>query len=943
MMKTHPRRNVLVGDKKKAMPLVALAFFLCLTNLTNAQVNSADGDFSVYGNVANLSTISSSDDGSSNLDVLNPVTTQILLDNLITGYINVSNNFSSMRINGSTTAELTGEETATLSIYGGTNLSLTGGTYTGGEKKVLANDWKGGIGGIISGVQTVQVSSVKFTGGMVNIIDYNTGGGPPIPGQTNQTPVAQGADALHVIDSYILLIDSPTIQGGNAGDADSTQQDAFASGGMGISLLNSSSTISNGTFRGGNGGTATASSGLNAFADGGHAVYASNSVIEIHAGTYTGGAAGSANGETTTGGAGLIAVDGSSITNHGGTFSGSSGAPSVALRNSDFTAFGGQYTSGGLYSETVGTGTNNVSLTGGTFSSLNFINSSTNGIQFVTEGSNLVVTTDIFQNGGTVTIDNLASNSAFQRLTILDGSMVFSNDVSLASGGFLTLSNANSSAFFQGLELQSNSKLDLGLGQVTTAGALQVNDGATLKFQIITNQYGTLTTTGQATFESNSTVIVDATLAGFSSGTITNTLILTGGSIIGDFTNGVITDVQTTLDTNMVGRTTYEEMLVNNNLAFVFNTSTLSNYWNATGQMADLADELEIIDNSVMNAIINNMGATASQAAVEETYFTTLNTMQTAMQGLNAAVGQAISRGTEFRDERNLPKGAKGPDEAENDVRFWAKYYGQFYTHSQDAENAAYESTLHGGVIGVDKSFGALLIGLSGGMGNYRIESDNDSQEDLNAAHGALYTTIGKEHSFLDAGVAYGYNKVESQTGGPFVLNGDFDTHLLSGYIGGGIGFPITKISTVITPEASIQYSTYQQDAYTETSTTAAPRSFDEFDADSLRSSLGLNVAMLNTKALDTFGFKIEGRAHWLREFNPDPGTLTFQLESQINDYQIAYPLLDEDIFRVGVGFSFFNTARGTPHNIMLRLDFDELFGQDFNSHNLAAKAIFAF
>jgi outer membrane autotransporter protein len=289
-----------------------------------------------------------------------------------------------------------------------------------------------------------------------------------------------------------------------------------------------------------------------------------------------------------------------------------------------------------------------------------------------------------------------------------------------------------------------------------------------------------------------------------------------------------------------------------------------------------------------------------------------------------------------------LPPGAKGP-ERNNDLRGWAKYYGQFYNHDAQDLNPEYETTLHGGVIGVDKSFGNLLIGVGGGAGNYATTTGTDSEETIKAYQGSLYGTFGTERAYFDAGIAYGFNEVETETGGPFVLNGEFDAQIISGYLGGGYDLVDTKGGTVFTPEASIQYSMYEQDAYSETGTTAVPRNIDAFDADSLRSSLGLNVSMLNTTALKTFGFKLDGRFHWLHEFNPEPGSMTFSLEGGNNHYQLAHPLLDEELFRAGFGFSFFNTMRNKPKNVLFRLDFDELFGDGFNSHNLSAKVIYAF
>ena len=925
--------------------MAALTFFLCLTGNTSAQFNIADGD--VYGNsntVLTATTITSIKNGTSNLDVGYSLTDTINLNHAINGYISISNGFNGFDINSlSSAASLTASNSAALSAFNGTNLSITGGSFTGGVAPAASNDWTVGIGGVISNVHNVRISDATFTGVTVEIFDPATVI-PPTPGITNnpglQTPIAVGADAMVLIDSTdITFFDDPTLQGGSGGTADSTSFDADARGGMGLAIIGSSAVISNGIYAGGNGGTASSSGNNQAFANGGSGLFASNSVVDIHGGTFNGGLAGTENGSSAFGGAGLVANGASSITVSNGIFTGASGSASAIIANSSLTTYGGTFTSGGLSSLTMGANTNKIILMGGTFSSLFFGNTSSNGVQHLSTGSNLTVVVDVVQDGGTVLIDN-QDNSGLQQITIRDGSMVFSNDYTLISSGVFGLDGNTSMAIFQ-QRLDVDGEFDIGLGQVAVTSNLNVNSGSTLNFQVLsTNEWGQITA-GSASFLSNSTIVVDASLAGFSQGSVTNALLTTGSPITG--TNNIIADVQTTLNTNVSGRTTFGGMLADNNLSFIFNTASLSNYWGATGELAVLADELDEINNNTMNTLINNLGSAASKAAAEETYFTTLNSMQTALHGLNAALGQSFSRGTEFRETLNLPQGAKGPEEQENDWRFWMKYYGQFYSHSKTKEITAYDTSLHGGVLGMDKSYGSLLVGISGGMGNYRTESDNDSEESANAAHAAIYSTLGKGHSYLDAGIAYGYNNVESETGGPFVLEGDFDTQLISGYIGGGVGFELPNIGTVVTPEASIQYSTYQQDAYTETSTTAVPRSFDEFDADSLRSSLGLNVAMLNTKALETFGFKIEGRFHWMREFNAEPGDLDFQLVGGSYNYQIAAPALDEDIYRIGIGISCFNTIKNKPKNVMLRLDFDELFGEDFNSHNLAAKAIFAF
>ena len=612
-------------------------------------------------------------------------------------------------------------------------------------------------------------------------------------------------------------------------------------------------------------------------------------------------------------GAGLVARNNSTLTIHSGIFTGGTGNTALYLQDSDATIHDGTFTGNiggtsiiagdGLFSMLTGATTNQVNLYGGTFSSLAFYGID-GSVQHFLAGTNLTVQNGIIQDGGTVIVDD-QSGGALTDIWIESGTMDFNHAFSMPNEG------------------------TLGFG---------INE--------ITNSFLTAET---AYFHTNSTIEVNASAAGFTSGT-TNVVLLStsGGIFMGDaLTNRVATSADFTDDNvtaTVSGRTKLEDIFVDSGqfLRFHFTTLSLGDYWNVDGQMGMLANELEDINNPAMMATIDAIDdPDLSQAITETTYFTTFNTFQTAMQGLQAAVGQSVSRGAEFREQLKLvPPGAKGP-ERRNDLRGWAKFYGQFYAHDAEGLNQEYDTTLHGGVVGIDHSLGNLLVGISGGSGRYSTTRGSDGEENTTAYHGALYATYGTDRAFFDAGVAYGFNEVETRTTSPFILNGEFDAQIISGYFGGGYDLIDTQGGTVFTPEASIQYSTYKQDAYSETSDTAVPRNIDAFDADSLRSSLGINVSMLNTTALETVGFKLDGRAHWLHEFNPEPGNMTFSLEG--GDYQLAAPLLDEELFRVGFGFSFFNTLRQKPKNVLLRLDFDELFGDGFNSHNLSAKVIYAF
>jgi hypothetical protein len=962
MTNMHCTRHRRVAGSQKVKHLTVLTFFsaFLLTAPSHASTNWADG--LAYGtNFSELATntwIQSRADTNGSLIIGFADTDRITLTNDITGYIRITNHFSSFEITA-TNSSVSSSAFAALQVAGGTNLTITGGAFKGvtstngiilpplpGEDFGTNTVFTSAKGGHMYDVDDVRISGTDFSGGTDNI----------------DAATSRGTEGLWVGKSKLTLGGSSTLKGGNGANRNSSTEAVLSIGGTALMGIEADITISNGTFRGGSGGDAVSSSGFSATSIGGAAVYAtSNSTLEIVAGTFEGGAAGSASSAgaqaVVAGGSALVLDEDSSAVIHAGTFKGASGSEAVSLRNSHLMTHGGTFTQGGLVSQVSSGRVSRVELQGGTFSKLTF-QGTDGGMHYLTAGTNLTVQDKIIQNGGSITVTNL-SNDAFADVEVNDGTMAFTEEFVLQNGGSFMLNGEDSFAGFTLLSIAPDAVFHIGTARANASSNLTVNSGGTLQYTINNDDSGLLEA-GSALFFTNSVVKINASEAGFFTGT-TNVSVLTttGGISVVDsngtqtattelFTNTVDVAVQTSVNTNESGRSSALALIENSSsdLVIRFQTLSLAEYWNVTnGPTYDLANELDSLSNATMNAIINSMSGDEGRIAAEQTYFTIRNTFQTSMLGLQAAVGQSVSRGTEFREQLKLiPRGARGPEsKRNNDLRGWGKYYGQFYSHDAEGLNQEYDTTLHGGVIGVDKSFDRLLVGVSGGGGRYSTETDNDHQEDINAFHGAIYGTYGAERAYLDAGVAYGFNDVETETADPFVLNGEFDAQLVSAYFGGGYDLIDTEGGTVFTPEASIQYTTYTQDAYTETSDTAVPREIDEFDADSLRSSLGLNLSMLNTTAADTFGFKLDGRFHWLHEFNPDPGTLSFNLEGGSNIYLVPYPHLDENLYRAGFGFTFFNTERRKPKNVLLRLDFDELFGDGFNSHNLSAKVVYAF
>jgi outer membrane autotransporter protein len=814
----------------------------------------------------------------------------------------------------------------------GTNSSV----LTGGEGISIhssSNDTfsVGGRGLFADNGAWVTVSNGTFSGGISGAAST----------ESTNTSYSAGGDGIRLENAAATVLDG-SFNGGSAGAADNS------TGGSGLYAKQGSTVnVYGGTFAGGNSGT-----GINSRA--GHGIFATNSTLNIYGGLLAGGSTASATSERS--GSGAYAVDSTVyVTGTNTMLTGGDNAAGLFALNSDVTVDDGTFTGGaigtndfyGMISQVDSGQSRDIILNGGDFSSINFTGV---GTHYFTAGTNLTVQDYIVVDDATVGVNNL-STAAFHTVFVRGGSLSFSNGFMMASGHDFSLLTSDSQAFFTELQVGDGAELFVNEGQAN-ADTFGLESGGLVSFTIVTGSVGTLAA-GTAIFETNSTVAFNLKEAGFSSETNDVIPIITSGGLFvvdaGGVTNSATaTNLNSSINVAAAsyGRTGFTDMFIDggNNLGFRFATAALKDYWNTSGQMTLLADELDMIGNAEMLAAIDSIDDPAASAAmVEQTYFTTHNTLQTSLMGLQAAVGQNTSRSTEFREQLKLiPVGARGPARR-NDIRGWGKYYGNFQNYEAQGLNSEYDTRLHGGVIGADMSLGKLMLGLSGGGGKYNTQYDSTAEEEVTAFHGSVYGTYGLERLWFDAGFAYGFNQVTSHTADPFRLDSEFDAQLMSGYFGAGYDLSDPKGGTVFTPEASVQYSIYEQEAYTETGTAAVPRSFDEFDADSLRSSLGLNVAMLDTKSLETFGFKIDGRFHWLHEFNPDPGSMSFSLVGGSNGYQLSHPQLEEDLYRVGISATFFNTLRNKPKNVLLRLDFDELFNENMMSHNVAAKIVYAF
>lgn len=301
---------------------------------------------------------------------------------------------------------------------------------------------------------------------------------------------------------------------------------------------------------------------------------------------------------------------------------------------------------------------------------------------------------------------------------------------------------------------------------------------------------------------------------------------------------------------------------------------------------------------------------------------------------------QIAARGTEYRSMNEFaastlnthPVGAVGPaGNEEKKIQGWVRVYGGVADRDASGDFAAYDSDTWGTLVGIDKSFGNLLIGLAGGYARADLASESDDTN-INTYYGSLYSTIGGESLFIDLAMTYGMADTEESN--VSMDDAEFNSDLISLYAGTGWRFKIAdKIS--LTPDASLLMTYYAQDGYTLTSGT-----IDEYETTSFQGALGLNVSTIHQIDWLSQGlaFIPELRLDYIHEFEANPDHFNYTVGG-ITDSFAVRPRV-ENMARIGLGVDVWNWEY---QNTKFEVDYDGLFADGYSEQIFSGKITFRF
>ncbi|MEI6892653.1 MAG: autotransporter domain-containing protein [Pontiella sp.] len=858
--------------------------------------------------------------------------------------------------------EALGSDITLLTFTGGNAMNITTASSTNAN---VTGSFYGGDAGTATAEGNTQ--SITFTGGNginssgsgFNFSGRLLGGyGGDISISSNTTSiVATGGDG----GSGVFLITDGDFDGGDGAEVSvgGSSTSITADGGNGLTTTGASSIL-DGDFTGGNGGDIKVDEGIISTL-GGSGVHQNGGTLNIYGGQFEGGQGGSVLIDSTSvaGGHGLT-VENGTLNLMGGTFTAGYGGRSsnersstrgagISSLNSHVTLDGANVViNGGLDFENTSASTAYLNLNSGTINgTLTFYGT---GRSEVTVSNTMSSIDSVNVDGGNVAVRLIDPETSkyFNRVHITDGSMVFEDNIAeLASSSRYTLYGTNSTlTFSQGAILGTDASIDVGQNSViTTSGDLDLKSGANIYMSYATSidtngvssmSGGTLNIAGNLILTNSSTRLH---VSGISAKPEDVIQLTTGGVTLNanDLDDVVSVDFGWLVKTDLSVAGGIKATLSYNDL-----------------MSGDLSD----IDSAVLASVethfsglsetefyeVNSAGSSATRYAISQIPDTSESSFQ-----INQAVNNQIAaRGTEYRSMNGFasskptfgnsdqPTGVAGPNAlSEKNIQGWIRAYGIYGSKDASKTFSSYDSSGWGTIVGIDKDFGNILIGIAGGYAETDLDSDSYDAE-MKTYHASIYSTIGLENIFLDLSATYGLSdtKETNQT-----ESDSFDSDIFSLYAGAGISFNLIEKVT-ITPEVSLLASYYTQEEFNRSGKWGSG-TVEEYDTTSFLSSIGVNLSSIHQLDWHTTGlaFIPEIRLHWLHEFNADPDDFQYNVNS-VGSLPFAVRPRDENTFRIGTGIDIWSWKH---QNSKFELDYDALISDSYFESIVSGKITFSF
>ena len=878
-----------------------------------------------------------------------------------------------------TTASTTNESSYFYSLgRGGLSSSATAHNMTVTDSTIKGSD--GGVITVVSNVIGIPRFCVdggdgmllkNVTNGVFNKATILGGNGGTIIASAAGKSTANAGSGLTLRGTSTLHATNSIFNGGNGGEIRTPPTTGDAVGGDGIVVDEANSTVildlSDDTqVIGGNGGSVSVQETTPGIADGGNALLVSGSGkkdVTIKGGTFIGGEAGMVGTNTMQAGKSIYVT----------------GKGEVNL-----TLEGGNFDDGILIDNTAA-------------STLALKSTFTNDAPLLFQGDTLTITewtdgqlSDVSISGKTAYYVELAGTNEFS----LSGSFIvggnahakFSSGLVVESGGTLDLgssqaANEASSAYIKTNSTIITSTKGVGMGRLN-AGLLTIEDGATWK---IKNDTGAKITIG--------TNLLLATATDINSSVTNLNVILDNpyqgvAGWLGKFVNIGLTNIVNSGLTNKELRAQYymgdiDEMLAVDNasplgiavadMSLIVSSSASSS--NILFDLGGLTTTLESGRNAFTNGLIRTTQSAKSVVANQKVYVGVINNRTHSylnhegvgypVAGPSGAAGWDLLRNFSDRAESKMStdglrsfsdrvEGRYGYDDVASSMRnaeegaslagvrlpeswqIWGEGFGS--TAHQDTVDkiAGYDVGTGGAMLGIDKRFNNMMIGIAGGFSQSSVNGNEGNDARIDTLNLIGYLSAYIENAYMDLNVNYAMNNVDTEFNG-LRYTGNYDANALGFYVGGGYGIALNDW-LMLTPEASFLGTYYSRDSYDEKSAIGLPtKQYDTYDQFSSVGTIGATLTMI--RKIDLGSHEVfmqpEVRAHLVHDFNADMDPETYRFLGGATVVETPLIETEDNLFKIGAGIRL---SEWNNSSTEVGLDVDGLFADGYNAYMISGK-----
>ncbi|MDZ8119402.1 autotransporter outer membrane beta-barrel domain-containing protein [Pontiella agarivorans] len=544
-------------------------------------------------------------------------------------------------------------------------------------------------------------------------------------------------------------------------------------------------------------------------------------------------------------------------------------------------------------------------------------------------------------SGGSFAVsgDAVVGGTGQGNLLLLEGSADYTGDndlTVLGSGNAVRVSDSARLDVAQTLSVSGGAKLQVEDDAAVVAGSYMQDADSVLEFDRMTAASPVIEV-ANADFETNATIRFTGLASDVAVGVTNSRQIVNASSslVIGGGSDPSVLNVEAenglfNIDMSVVGNDLFME-LVRQSLAVSAGFDTNSQMYAVSGEIDDLASGG---DQHAVNQlqVLGGMSGAQQNAQLTQLYDRGAPTYMH-MEGLFEAMRQVQNRG--IVPDSYWPVGTYGPHFPGEQAQFWFKGFGSWGQQDDDGSFSGYDQSVYGVVVGYDKAFGDLLVGLAGGYSMSDIDQDDGDESESDMGYGILYGSYGSKAWFADASLAYGMGSVENNSGTDFDSEADFDASQFGFYLGGGKELVYRQDTVFVTPTLGLSGGNWMQDGYKEKSSGSVVKKVDDYNRWNFKSELGVETVF--RKELRNSVLMPEVHVKWLHEFNSDEENLGYTLDGGTGSYSFGMVSPASDLFELGAALSLWTeNKRGTVYEYAIGLD--GRFGSGYMANILNAR-----